>query len=206
MTTPEPDLQSNDAAREKAPNIGSGQSMDLWLDQAMCLCEKGRTVTPEIRLAHYRAQRDTQRLPRDACFYSIAFVLTEIAENRISKAASDGDMVPTPSEGLPASQEPPSNDFLTFRGASEGFEQKSPLRNRVSDAIVTATFREYGEHEMAKLFVNEPNEYERRLDNGLRYLRNAKTHRHRWKLVNPYAFGGPVFVCRKCSQQMEQKD
>jgi hypothetical protein len=133
-------------------------------------------------------------------------VLTEIAENRISKADADRDVVPTPHEGLRASQEPLSNDSLTLRVVPENPGQENAARSKASNAIVTATFREYGEYEMAKLFVNEPNEFKRRLDNGLRYLRDAKTHRHRWKLVNPYAFGGPLFVCRKCNKQMEQKD
>jgi hypothetical protein len=44
------------------------------------------------------------------------------------------------------------------------------------------------------------------MEQGLGYLRGAKTHLHRWKLVNPYAFGGPVFICRKCSERVEQKD
>ena len=59
---------------------------------------------------------------------------------------------------------------------------------------------------MAELFMKEPQEYERRLEQSCRYLRSAKTHLHRWKLVNPYAFGGPVFICRKCSERVEQKD
>jgi hypothetical protein len=158
MTTQETRLHVDEIARD----IGSG----LWLDQAMFLCGKGRTVTTEVRLAHYRAQRATQRLPKDACFYSIAFVLTEIAEKRNSKT----DV------------------------------------SKVADSVLTATFREYGENEMATLFVKEPKEFRRRMDSGLRYLRDTGTHVHRWKLVDPYAFGGPVFVCRKCNQQMEQTD
>jgi hypothetical protein len=59
---------------------------------------------------------------------------------------------------------------------------------------------------MAKLFMNDPHEFKRRLEQGLGYLRGAKTHLHRWKLVDPYAFGGPVFICRKCSERVEQKD
>jgi hypothetical protein len=83
---------------------------------------------------------------------------------------------------------------------------KNSVREEVSDTTVTATFREYGEHEMAKLFMNEPHEFKRRMEQGLGYLRGAKTHLHRWKLVNPYAFGGPVFICRKCHERVEQKD
>ncbi len=206
MTMQEAHLDSNDVARETTRDNGNGQAMDLWLDQAMFLCGQGRTVTPELRLAHYRAQRDTQQLHKDACFYSIAFVITEIAENRISKADADCDTVPTPHEDFLASQEPLSNDSSSLLDAPETPSQENAVRSKASNAIVTATFREYGEHEMAKLFANEPKEFKRRVDNGLRYLRGAGTHVHSWKLVNPYAFGGPVFVCRKCNKQMEQKD
>jgi hypothetical protein len=179
----------------------------VWLDQAMFFCGQGRTVTLESRLAHYRAQRDAQRLPRDVCFYSIAFVLTEIAEDRMSKANAECDTLPTRHETLRASQEAPAMDSLTSRDVPDGSGVENAVRNEVYDANLTATFREHGEYEMAKLFVNEPHEFERRLEHGLRCLRGAKTHHlHRWKLVDPYAFGGPVFICRKCSERAEQKD
>lgn len=178
----------------------------VWLDQAMSLCGQGRTVTPEFRLAHYRTQRDTCQLPKDACFYSIAFLLTEIAEDRMSKANAEHDTCPTRHEAFQASQESPSKDSLSFRDVPEGSGVENTVREKVSDTTVTATFREYGEYEMAMLFTNEPLEFKRRMEQGLGYLRGAKTHLHRWKLVNPYAFGGPLFICRKCSERVEQKD
>jgi hypothetical protein len=206
MTRRETHLQSGKYARKKLETPVMEEPWLVWLDQAMFLCGQGRTVTPELRLAHYRAQRDTQRLPRDACFYSIAFVLTEIAEDRMSKANVEHDTFHTQHEALRASQRTPSKDSLIFRDAPEGSGAENAVCKNVYDESVTATFKEYGEYEMAKLFMKEPQEFKRRWEHGLRYLRGAKTHLHRWKLVNPYAFGGPVFICRKCSERVEQKD
>jgi hypothetical protein len=172
----------------------------------MSLCGQGRTVTPELRLAHYQAQRDARRLPSDVCFYSIACVLKEIAKDRMSKGHAGHGTFPARHEAHEASQEPRCKDSLDFQDASEISRVENGARRKVSDTTVTATFREYGEVEMAKLFMNEPHEFERRWEDGLRVLRSAKAHLHRWSLVNPYAFGGPVFICRKCHERVEQKD
>ena len=206
MTRRETHLQSGKFARTQLGTSARETPWMLWLDQAMSLCGQGRKVTPELRLAHYRAQRDTQRLPRDACFYSIAFVLTEIAEDRMSRVISDHATFHTQHEASQASQEPPFKGSLDFGDEPEASGVEHAVSSRVSDTAVAATFREYGEDEMAKLFMSEPHEFKSRLERGLGYLRGAKTHLHRWKLVNPYAFGGTVFICRKCDERVEQKD
>ena len=206
MTRQENHLQSAKFARKQlGPSVPEKPGI-VWLDQAMSLCGQGRTVTPEFRLAHYRSQRDTHRLPRDACFYSIAYVLTEIAEDRLSMATSEHTAFQTRHEAHQASQEPPSKDSLDFRDEPEVSGVEHAVRRKVSDTTVSATFREYGEYEMATLLMNEPREFMSRMEQGLGYLRGAKMHLHRWKLVNPYAFGGTVFICRKCNERVDQKD
>ena len=206
MTSLETHVQSGKFARKRARTPVVEKPWIVWLDQAMCLCGQGRTVTPEFRLAHYRSQRDTYRLPRDACFYSIAYVLKEIAEDRMSRSISDHATFHTRHEASQASQEPPFKGSLDFGDEPEASGVEHAVSSRVSDTAVAATFREYGEDEMAKLFMSEPHEFKSRLERGLGYLRGAKTHLHRWKLVNPYAFGGTVFICRKCDERVEQKD
>ncbi len=163
----------------------------LWVDRAMWL-NAGQNVTPEIRLAHYRAQCHAQRLPADACFYSTAFVLMGIAVDRMAGAPNDR-ILKRLYRGDPPRDEIPSDN---------GLEEDE----RADNEIIRATFSEYGEPQIAELFINEPEEFERRYERGQKVLSSSVTHEHRWKLLDLFAFDGPVFLCRDCSERRTLKD
>jgi hypothetical protein len=170
----------------------------LWVDRAMRLIA-GRDVTPEVRLAHYRAQCHAQRLLPDACFYSTAFVLMGIAVDRMAGVPRNRML----KRWLGSNR--PRDEIHADSGLEESVG--SIIEGESADIeIIRATFREYGEPDIAELFINEPEEFERRYKRGQKYLSHSSTHEHRWTLLDLFAFDGPVYFCRDCSERRTVRD
>lgn len=178
------------------------QAKTLWVDQAMQLSAR-RNLTPEARLAHYRAQCHAQRLPPDACFFSTAFVLLGIAVDRMADAPNNRIL-----KRLYGS-DPHRDEILADSGLEEGVErgpESITEGERADNKVLLATLREYGEPAIAELFFNEPEEFKRRYERGQKYLSSRGSHEHRWKVLDLFAFDGPVFQCRDCGEHHTMRD
>ncbi|MHB0938525.1 MAG: hypothetical protein ACYDCO_23605 [Armatimonadota bacterium] len=127
--------------------------------------------TPKAeRIALYQQLRDAGAIPEDAAFFLITWAIETVAEERVDEIyekqfAARFDRV-MEEEGL-------DEDLIE---TMEPEELPQPYRElqlelaQAIDALEVATLQSFGEHKMAALYKSDPEEFDRRYDEGYAFF------------------------------------
>ena len=138
-----------------------------WEDQVGELSED--TPMPE-RIALYQRLRDAGAIPEDAAFFLIAWAIESVAEGRVDEIyanqfAARFERV-MDEEGL-------DEDLIETMGPEELPQSYRELQLELAqaiDALEVATLQSFGEQKMAALYKSDPEEFDRRYDEGYAYF------------------------------------
>jgi len=134
-----------------------------WEEKVGALSED----TPlEERVALYQQIRDAGVLPEDVAFFLVAWAVEAIAEERVRDIYDKQYAVRfervMDEQGL-------DDDLIAILEPDELPQEYRALQLEFAqavDALVAATFQTFGEHKMASLYKTNPEEFDRRYDEG----------------------------------------
>ena len=135
-----------------------------WYEAWMSL---GPESTEEERLKVYQSIRNAGTVPDDAGFYLVAWQIDVIASLFAEKAFRELD------ERLTAIERAHGLEEGDFWGPDEAPEEYETLRHkqRVAwDRIYADKLQEFGEHELARKFQDDPAGFQRQNENGRQYF------------------------------------
>lgn len=138
-----------------------------WEEKVDMLTED--TPMPE-RIALYQQLRDGGAVPEDAAFFLIAWAIESVAEGRVDEIyanqfAARFERV-IDEEGL-------DEDLIETMEPDELPQAYRELQLELAqaiDALEVATLQSFGEHKMAALYKSDPEEFDRRYDEGYAYF------------------------------------
>ncbi|HEV2973074.1 MAG TPA: hypothetical protein VGY55_24115 [Pirellulales bacterium] len=135
-----------------------------WYEAWMSL---GPESSEEERLKVYQSIRNAGTVSDDAGFYLVAWQIDVIASQFAEKAFCEMD------ERLAAIERAHGLEEADFWGPNEAPEEYETLRHkqRVAwDRIFADKLQEFGEHELARKFRDDPEGFRKRSENGRQYF------------------------------------
>ncbi len=148
-----------------------------WWDQMMAVRALGRAATHQDHIAVAMAMRDGGALSKDGAFFYVALWIMQIAEERICDPHRPG--LHPELEPIRADMEAIEKAHGLTKGEEwspgEGPAKYQKLRaefDRVCDRITADTFKEYGETDMAALYLNDRDAFDRRYQRGAAEFRD----------------------------------
>lgn len=142
-----------------------------WWDQMMAVRALGRAATHQDHIAVALAMRDGGALSEDKAFFYVAVWIMRVAEERICDPHRPG--LHPELEPIRADMEAIEEEHGLTKGDSwspgEGpaeYQKLSATFDRVCDRITADTFKAYGETDMAALYLNDHDAFDRRYERG----------------------------------------
>ena len=135
-----------------------------WYEAWMSL---GPESTEEERLKVYQSIRNAGTVPDDAGFYLVAWQIDVIASRFAEKAFCETD------ERLAAIERTHGLEEGDVWGPDEAPEEYETLRHKQQvawDRIYADKLQEFGEHELARRFQDDPAGFQRQSENGRQYF------------------------------------
>ena len=131
----------------------------------------GPISTDQERLAVYRTVRDAGSVPEEASFFLIAWMLDLITDEQ----AEDG--LRETNERLEAARQKYGLDEDTpadFDDVPAEYRDAMQQTHEAWDALYVATLEEFGEHEMVRLFRENPDEFGERYERGRQFFHGPR--------------------------------
>lgn len=138
-----------------------------WEDEVGKLSED--TPMPD-RIALYQRLRDAGAVPENAAFFLIAWAVESVAEERVDELYAN--QFATRFERV-MDEEGLDEDLIEIMEPEELPQSYRELQLELAhaiDALEVATLQAFGEHKMAALYKSDPEEFDRRYDEGYAYF------------------------------------
>src|SRR4051812_11038308 len=130
----------------------------------------GPQSTDAERLAAYRAVRDAGSVPETAGFFLVAWMLDVLTDERAEEGLRDvEERLEQVREKYGLEDESPVNPDETPPEFREAMQQS----HDAWDALYAATLEEFGEHDMARLFREDEEQFDQRYEAGRQFFHGA---------------------------------
>jgi hypothetical protein len=150
--------------------------LSAWLDEARKVLGMARkAATPAERVAAYQELRDSGFVSPPTGFFMVATAIDQIVDEEMTEAKSREPLKGI-GERMKAIEESHGLERCCHWLPREGPDMYEALRDqweRIAAELQADVLRAFGEDEMADLLVNSSEDFERRMDEGARELRDT---------------------------------
>lgn len=125
----------------------------------------GPQATDEERLAVYRDVRDAGSVPSEAGFFLIAWMLDVLTDARAEDGLREAEArLESVRQEYGLAEDTPTED------APAAYREAMQQSHDAWDRLYVATMEEFGEHQMARLFQDDPEQFDERYETGRQFF------------------------------------
>ena len=124
-------------------------------------------ASPEERLAVYRTILAAGSLPPEAGFFLVAWVIDQITDDRAEEGLRETEQR---LEAVRQKYRLDKDESADADGVPDEYREAMKQCHDAWDALYLATVSEYGEHDMARLFQENSDEFDQRYETGRQFF------------------------------------